>query len=242
VSERRSWPATWSLVLLWLLAGPLWGCASTRFGPLDERAVCDACNRVAEPEDGGRWPDGRPSCGECRAEAVVDQGEGEDVLEEAQDELEDALDLEIEGPVALVLTERAELMRSAKDLAHPRLRAFCQIRERYLGEELVSRTFTIRALTALPRGLLRGILAHELFHVWQAEAGAPENATARWREGSANWAQWSVHRELGEDLWAEQMEGDPDATYGEGFRRFRRLAEALGTEAVLERVRERADF
>lgn len=225
-----------------LLALFLSGCASSRFEPLDEVSACDSCNRLAGVEEGGRWPDGRAACGECRDDAVFEQAEGEEVLEEAREELEDALDLELEAPVELLLVERDELLRSAKDLAHPRLRAFCQIRERYLGDELVSQDFTIRALTALPRDLLRGILAHELFHVWQAEAGAPEDSSARWREGSANWAQWMVHRERGEDLWAEQMEGDPDATYGEGFRRFRRLAESLGTEAALERVRARKDF
>lgn len=236
-------PLRAAALLLWLALSLCAGCASGGgFAELEAAAPCDACNRPAEPGLGGVWSDGRPACGECREESVVDTSEGEEVLEEAREELEDALDIELEAPVALRLVGREELMREAKDLAHPRLRAFCQIRERYLGEELVSRTFTIQALRALPRGLLRGILVHELFHVWQAEVGAPEDASPGWREGSANWAQWLVHRARGETLWADQMERDPDLTYGEGFRRFRRLAEALGPEAALERVRTRADF
>ena len=232
----------WTLIVLATLLSSLLGCASSGFAELEARAGCDACNRVAVPGEGGTWSDGRVACGECLASAVVDQGEGEEVLAEAREELQDALEIKLEASVGLVLVERDALLKAAQDLAHPRLRAFCQIRERFLGEKLVSRTFAIQALTALPRGLLRGILAHELFHVWQAEAGAPENASGRWREGSANWAQWRVHRERDEALWAEQMERDPDATYGEGFRRFRRLAEALGTERALERVRTRSDF
>jgi len=240
VGDRSA--GSWGFLVLWALLVSLSGCASSGFAELEARATCDACSRVAEPGEGGAWSDGRVACGECLEEAVVEQGEAEEVLAEAREELEDVLELELEAPVALLLVERAALQEAAKDLAHPRLRAFCQIRERFLGEELVSRGFTIHAVTALPRGLLRGILVHELFHVWQAEAGAPEEASGPWREGSANWAQWRVHRERDEDLWAEQMERDPDAVYGEGFRRFRRLAEALGTEAALARVRTRADF
>lgn len=241
----RSFPAGLRALLLILslvLSAGLSGCASSGFRDLRGEDRCDACNRIAAPPEGGRWKDERAACGECREEAVVSLGEAEDVLEEAREGLEDVLGAELEASVGLRLVDRPALLKAAGSLAHPRLRAFCQIRERFLGKELVSRSFTIQVVTALPRGLLRGILAHELFHVWQAEAGAPEDAQPAWREGSANWAQWSLHREWGETLWAEQIEGDPDPTYGAGFRRFRKLADLVGVEGALERIRRRKNF
>ncbi|MBL4847416.1 MAG: protein DA1 [Planctomycetes bacterium] len=230
----------WLLVILVALA--LSGCASSGFSPLEAEEPCDACQRAALPETGSAWRDGRAICEECRASAVVDLEEATGILEEAREALVDAIGAEVVVEVGLRLADSEDLLAAAGDLAHPRLRAFCQIRETFQGETLVKRTFTIQVLRALPEDLLRGILAHELFHVWQTEGGAPEDARSEWREGSANWAQWEVHRDRGEDFWAMRIEQDPDPIYGAGFRKFHRLAEQLGTPGVLERVLHRRGF
>lgn len=220
------------------------GCASAGFRelPAAEAWTCDACQRPAEPPGGGLWEDGRAACAECRTEAVVELAEAEEVLAEARAGLADATEARIASEVGLVLHDTPGLQAAAAELAHPRLHAFCQIRERFRGEELVERTFTIHALRAQPRALLRGVLVHELFHVWQTEQGAPEDAAPAWREGAANWAQWRLHLARGERDWAERLERDDDAVYGRGFRRFRSYVDARGRASALDAVRRRRDF
>ena len=186
--------------------------------------------------------DERVACAECRTEAVVDQGQAEALLEEAREGLGSAAGVHVLSPVDLVLHDTPELQEAAAELAHPRLHAFCQIRERFRGQELIERSFTIHALRAQPRALLRGVLAHELFHVWQTEQGAPEDAAPAWREGAANWAQWSLHEARGETAWAARIARDDDPTYGQGFRRFRALVDARGPRAAMDAVRRARDF
>ncbi|MGE0712993.1 MAG: hypothetical protein AB7N76_07860 [Planctomycetota bacterium] len=235
--SRTARPAPLLLCLLLCLSGAS-GCASQRWvtEPLTVAARCEACGERAGPGSGGRWvPDGRVTCAACLARAVVDDDEAEDLLEEARDLLDDVVGVEVEGPVSVQLASRPELFAGAPELAHPNLRAYCQIREVLRGKEVVSREFHVFALGGLPRENLRGILCHELFHVAQGQAGgASDDADPAFREGAACWVQVLVHRDLDEPRWAEQLLASRDRTYGGGLRRFVRLAEARGQEAALK--------
>lgn len=233
-------------LLLVVLVG-LSGCASTRWEhePLEVRAHCDACGRRTGPEEGGvRWvPDGRSSCAECAEDAVVTAEEAAELLSDARDLLDDELDLEVRPAVSVSLATRAELAAAAPELAHPNLRAFCQIRELLRGEEVVRRDYEILALGGLPATELRGILCHELVHVAQAEVhGASDEAQPAFREGAACWVQYRIHQELDEDRWVRQLIESRDPVYGGGLRRFLRLVDAKGEEEALRLALQRKRF
>ncbi|HBP22310.1 MAG TPA: hypothetical protein DEA08_31575 [Planctomycetes bacterium] len=235
-----------ALLLLVVLVG-LSGCASTRWErePLEVRARCDACGRRTGPEEGGvRWvPDGRCSCATCAEEAIVTAEGAAELLAEARELLEDELDLEVTPAVEVSLATRSELASAAPELAHPNLRAFCQIRELLRGEEVVRRDYEILALGGLPATELRGILCHELVHVAQAEVhGASDAGQPAFREGAACWVQYRIHQERGEDRWVRQLIESRDPTYGGGLRRFLRLAQSKGEEEAIRLALERKRF
>lgn len=236
-----------ALLLLVVVLLGLSGCASTRWErvPLEVRAHCDACGRRTGPERGGvRWvPDGRSSCAECAQEAITTREGAVELLAEARELLEDELDLEVRPPVEVSLATRAELAAAAPELAHPNLRAFCQIRELLRGDEVLRRDYEILALGGLPATELRGILCHELVHVAQAEIhGASDEAQPAFREGAACWVQYRIHQELGEDRWVRQLIESRDPIYGSGLRRFLRLAQSKGEEEALRLALELKRF
>ena len=143
----------------------------------------------------------------------------------------------------LELVDRATLMKRADDLAHPTLRALTEITERIRSDVVVQRRHRIFVLWGLPRTALLGILAHELFHVWQTtQGGTRPGAEAAFREGAANYAQYRVLNSLGAQRWARQLHDDPDPVYGKGLRRFLRMVEVEGEPAALRLATRRDRF
>ena len=83
-------------------------------------------------------------------------------------------------------------------------------------------------------GRYAGILAHELFHVWQIRTGGiRDRADSVFREGGAQYVQHRMLEDRGLEAWAARLLDNPDPIYGDGLRRFRRLARAVGDEKAL---------
>ncbi|RMG14485.1 MAG: protein DA1 [Planctomycetota bacterium] len=236
-----------------VLASFLGGCASAPrsssegSGALLSRAApCSVCGDLATPGSGAvRWPDGRVSCGPCAEDAVVDLSEARRALDEARAALAELLGVDLGAArVTLRLAEREGLLRRAGEgLEHPDLRAFTEVVEVLAGERVERRRFAVHVLRGLPRTCLVGILAHELFHVWQTlQGGVRPGAQPAFREGAAQYAQWRVLRALGAERWVRRLEANPDPVYGVGLRRFRRLAKERGERAALRMGAQRDGF
>lgn len=198
---------------------------------------CESCGLPAAGERGpsSRWDDGRVTCRVCRGDAALDRADAREVCLAARRSLRDVLGLDLgslEPPV--VLSSCHELGARAGTLAHEGLKALTEVEERGASDGARGeRRYRIYALYGLARVGLRGVLAHELFHVLQSEATAATIEPAL-REGAANYVQVRVLRALGEEVRARLLEEDRDPVYGEGLRRFERLAHDRGERAALE--------
>lgn len=198
---------------------------------------CESCGLPAAGErgDGGRWEDGRVTCRLCRSEAVLDAPDARQVCLGARNRLRELLGLDlgsVETPV--VLASSHELAKRAGSLAHEGLKALTEVEERGGGDGARGeRRYRIFVLYGLSRAGMRGVLAHELVHVLQAEATAAALEPAL-REGAANFVQVRVLRAGGDEVRAKLLEEDKDPVYGEGLRRFERLARDRGERAALE--------
>lgn len=191
-------------------------------------ARCSACT-LPISSAAFEWPDARVVCGACRDEAVVDPQEARELLLVARADLQDRFGVVFEGAAFdLTLVDQPTLLLDAgEDLAHPALQAFSAISPR---------ACRIEALYGLPRVALRAILVHELFHTHQTDAREPGGGPIdlAFIEGAAQFVQLRLLEALGGHGWAARLVANEDPIYGQGLRRFRRLASVVGEERALD--------
>lgn len=228
------------LLLLLLLVLP--ACVGSAPAPRPAEAPrCDACGESAA--GGKRWPDGRPACAPCVASAVLHPSQAARARTTARQALQELFRVEV-GEVPVTMLDRPELMGLAGRDRHPDLRAFTEIEDVTHDQVVVPelRQFRIFLLRGLPEVEAVGVLAHELFHVWQVRQGGAIGATDAFREGAAQWVQLRVYRRLGAEAWAKRLRGDTDAVYGEGLRRFEGLVLSRGEAEALRLAGTALDF
>jgi hypothetical protein len=191
---------------------------------------CDACSLPCKGKRGGRIDiaDGRIHCRQCDSTSIRTLSRARSALATAMLDLSRELGIDLRStPIELKLQDRHSLARLAQ-VPSPMVKGFTEARRKDIT--VAGRLhrgpwkFKILALHSLPQEAMIGVMAHELFHVWQV-LNCPDQ-TPQLREGSANYAQWRVLRRRQQWLWAELIEKDPDPVYGDGFRRFRRWCEA----------------
>lgn len=208
---------------------------------------CDACSlpTAGSPGGGRTLPDGRIQCGRCQQTAVEELAEARSLFSMAVLELHRKLGIDLRTiPVELKLADRQTMSRLAENHATI-VKGFMVAgrKDVKIGGKVYQGPwkFTIWVLRSLPKEAALGVMVHELFHVWQVQNCPVQSAVLR--EGSANYAQWLVLCQRRQWLWASLIEMDPDPTYGEGFRRFRKW---LGSEdqwtAALAKLRKMKDL
>ncbi|MAE72145.1 MAG: hypothetical protein CME06_16960 [Gemmatimonadetes bacterium] len=203
----------------------------------ERTAHCDACGRLAAEHLSGEpfaCADGRTLCGVCAETAISTKSEARRLFAHVGARLaERRIDVDA-GRVKLVLAGLQELSNERNDGRRARgLSEHTYDRKGWTGS-------TIHLLAPLPEVELRGVLAHELGHVWLASRGLGDRAA--WAvEGTCNLLQlWELrHRggELGTRL-IEKLEEDDDEVYGEGLRRVRRRVSSTGWKGWTEEFSE----
>jgi hypothetical protein len=207
-----------------------------------ERAdCCDFCQQPV-PDGGYTYSDGRISCDECRATAVVAVAIVSQLEAQARQWIGERLGWNLPGggecPVHLVDSNRiAEIQGKAFD-ATPGF----DVRERGLFSALTTRrfsgsrvqedhTFNIYLELGLPRNDAFGTTVHELVHLWQF-GHFPRPVHRKYLEGLACWGQYHALLDHGHTAAAESVARRRDPIYGGGFQVVKQLEEEIGFEAV----------
>ncbi len=207
------------------------------YHPRHEDSVphCDACGRLAVARLSGApraCGDGRTLCGLCDANAVESGAQAEALLRDVCAAMGkrgirvDAGRVELSPSDASELADATGTSRRSRGVS---VHGFD--RRGWSGS-------TIHALMPLPEAELRGVLAHELGHVWLSSIGLGDRPA--WAvEGTCNLFQlWELERAPGalRDHLVEKLEQDDDEVYGVGFRRVRDAVERVGWRAWVERL------
>ena len=208
---------------------------------------CYSCNRLIHPntctsyphKSGGyQYRDGRFMCNFClKNDGVVFlDSDGEKILEELFNEAKEwTIDFPNIFTVKLVsekeLTEirHSELREGERNPALTSL----QISKKILlgGRVNIETKCDIYVLKGLQKSFFKECLAHELMHVWLFVNARfePEPVLC---EGVCNYFAYEILGKEKENKYAEfyrrLMDENPDAVYGEGFRKVKKLAEQLG--------------
>ncbi len=202
---------------------------------------CLYCGRLIgdRHNHGGKtYADGRQVCGICLQTAVNTQSEAESLLAEVKERLGGlGIRIDVED-IPLQLVDRDELGRQFGDDA-VRYSAFSKKDfHTWFGKEIRKR-YSIYILDGMPRMHFIPALAHELMHVWQYE-NAPAGNIPQLCEGSCNYAALLVLRQIGGKEMEYQiamLDNDNDPVYGDGYRRVRKLVEALGVAGWLANLK-----
>jgi Protein DA1 len=207
-------------------SAPAAAARTTRTFPKSYR-LCPYCGIAMTPDRGplSHTSDGMLICATCTDEGVHDQATALAAFEEARGLVSSNLGLDL-GPVQVPvkLVSKQELKAQAPD-SGPGIEGLTTHRGRGLDAILI--------LDGLPRRTMVQVLVHELFHVFQREA-SNEKVETSFREGAANFAAATVLRALHDEGRLALLERNPDPVYGEGYRRFERLAASLGQERAVE--------
>lgn len=203
---------------------------------------CEYCGRLTAETltgKGTRYPDGREICGICLKSAVTDIKEAHKVLDEDREALRKH-GIEIEQEFRLQLVSKTRMAGIGPTSNHD-LRGFAELKERSMMLGMVKeQKINIFALSGMPKEVLRGVLAHELMHVWMFTHG-PESTDPALAEGSCEYAAYLVMKDRKSDLARyalKEMQERDDPVYGEGYRKVTGFVQSVGEAGWLDYIRE----
>ena len=211
-----------------------------------EVTQCAFCGRLFSDPLAGRghpFDRKRQICESCSEKAVSNEGLGRMLLEEARSRLASAGIVFKHEKIKFELVSADRLSELAGRDSENHFGLTRYERTRYLGL-LENRESTVYVLTGLPRLHFISAAAHELMHVWLF-LNTRQDTEKQLVEGSCNYAATLVLRQYNDELAGyviKQMDDEPDLTYGEGFRRVKKMADNRGVEYWLQHLRLDPEF
>lgn len=206
--------------------------------------LCDSCGRIIcfSSKGGFRYTDGRLTCGICKSTAVTDETN----LSAITSELSKLLASVGIGPVSsrlpVKLVDRTTLIRESRGNDKENTRGFTKTVRRIVNGKTVSFSHKIYILYGLPLTEFKGVLAHEMIHVWLNEAEI--KMSPRETEGFCNLGIWLVNTKERSDfsrVLQNQLEHDDDEIYGDGYRMIKSRLDQLGWPGLITWIRSRKD-
>jgi hypothetical protein len=198
-----------------------------------EEIQCSFCRRFIVGklvEKSIVFQDGRHLCGQCISTAVFEPDEAKSLLMEAAKRLAE-FGLKVDPrSIEVNLVNKDAIRRLATGVSQD-ARGFVDYEvARTISGDVTHRATRMYLLYGMPRTEMIGTIAHELTHVWLfLQDGKDRDKVLA--EGSCNFSAYLVLQEIGSDqakFIIDNMEHNPDAAYGEGFRRIKRYVEANG--------------
>lgn len=252
----------------WYATDPWGRVVHTRHGRTPQCASCQrfVLSEDASSDGGGTtYEDGRLVCNACVATAVLHTAQirpaTRRVVQTLQTRFLPPEDPWLQGQIHISLAPRDELTHKACATTSTTASTAsalpgCAVPQQSNFHGLTTTTRITTALRTMPRkfttmeheitllrGLpdlqFRGVLAHELLHVWLNEHGyQPPPAVM---EGFCNLGSQAVYQTEREDpalaaVLLQQMETDPDPVYGDGYRHMKGLLERRGWSAVVHEL------
>jgi len=201
-------------------------------------SACDTCHRyLIKRSDANRLGDGRYQCSSCYGLGVRSPSDLHRIYLEVMGYLHS---MNIKGfpqhvPVSMLdLSAMKRVSRSHSD--NPKGLTKTHIRKTGAQRAL---THEIFVLYGLPRIEFKGVLAHELMHVWLHEHNIKLSSAQT--EGLCNLATFFVYsqeRSILAKYLLDAMKKNPDPIYGQGYRSMLAHVKSRGWQAFLNDLME----
>lgn len=198
---------------------------------------CSSCGRVLSKKTskgGFGYDDGRFICGFCRKTAVSHSWTVNKCKREILKQLVSVGFKQIPLNVPISLVSQNELTRKSNSLHTKGVAVF---QKEFKNNKVHAIKHHIYILHGIPKIEFKGILAHELVHVWQNENEF--KMSPRHTEGLCNLASYWIYQQDGSELAHRLMENlvkSEDPVYGQGFRLMLKRWEKLGWRKFVEEI------
>lgn len=215
-----------------------WG---TRFHPkhAKEFKICVVCGRLIV-RDGREIEPERWMCPICSQTSVETPEKARELLELVREQLASTGIVVKTLGLRIQLETSEQLREGRRPGANATAHAYAGIKWNKGTTKQGDETAILKVLTSLPEDLMRGVIAHELMHIWQHENGV-DTAPLAHREGSANWASSLIYGQLRNErgrYFIGGLEKSNDPLYGIGYREVAKYADSHGVEGVLQMLQK----
>ncbi len=205
--------------------------------------MCDSCGRIISPEsrNGFRYKDGRLICGICKKTEVTKGTDVSSLMAELSKMLGSVGIGPVSSRIPVTLVDRTTLIRESRGNDKENTRGFTKSIARIENGKTVSFQHRIYILNGLPLTEFKGVLAHEMIHVWLNESRV--KMSAKETEGFCNLGIYLVNEKERSDfarVLQNQLEQDEDPVYGDGYRMMKEKLDAMGWPGLVAWVRNGA--
>lgn len=206
-----------------------------------EYPSCSFCGRLIPPQQqmpGWQFNENQ-RCPVCRSTAIESAEQAQPLFSQLKSWIGQQGFRFNQLPLRLELCDRSRLeyLLQGRSTVHP-LGVTLSSTQMQNGRVLSSRVEGVAVLQGMPATLFAGVVLHELGHVWLT-VHRIESLPLWAEEGFCQLLSYRYYVSLDTPearYRAASIERETDATYGEGFRRMRALAERLGFERLVERL------
>lgn len=205
-------------------------------------AACDSCHRyLLNQRERYSYVDGRSQCPGCHKMAVKSAGDLKKIEKQVRAHLEEMGISGLPPGVPISMLDLSRMKRVSRAHAdNPKGLTKTQI-HRVKGVRSFSHEVFV--LYGLPLVEFKGVLAHELMHVWLHEKGIRLKHAQT--EGLCNLASFFVYSKDGSELASyllKAMMKNPDPVYGQGYRSMLHQVRSLGWKNFLEQLTTHKDL
>lgn len=218
----------------------IWGQSSHKEHNGKKISLCDSCGRIISPGTlgGETYSDGRLICGICKKSSVTDVQSIRPVLAELIKLLGGYGIRPLPNDIPVSLVDRKTLAVKSLGSDKENTRGFTKSMARVQNGKITSFKHRIYILDGLPLTEFKGVLAHELFHVWLNENKV--KMAGKETEGFCNLGIMLVNMNVKSEyaqVLQDQLEQNNDPVYGEGYRMMKKKLDDMGWANLLSWVR-----
>jgi hypothetical protein len=202
---------------------------------------CSSCMRIISETTsmgGFKYEDGRTICGYCKQTVVKKSYEISRCRETVIDYLLSVGVKGIPSNIPVQLVSKKDLKKKSK-ARHPADTKGCtQLIASHKRHKQVFLDQTVYILSGMPKLEFKGVLAHELLHVWLNQQDIKMSGSKM--EGFCNLGTMLVYKNNGSKhakVLLEGMEKNSDPEYGRGYRRMKKKLENLGWDGLLKNIK-----
>ncbi len=201
---------------------------------------CDSCARIISDRtsNGGfKLSDGRFICGYCEPFSINTPGAANRLTPLVLSVLAEVGVSDFPRNISIVLTNSRELKKKSPSRQPDMTRGLTQSHFNFLDHRRISSKHTIYILHGLPKLEFKGVLAHELLHVWLNEREI--KLSHQQTEGFCNLGSQLIYKKEASrlaDILLERLESNPDPNYGKGFRKMKKKLDKTGWAKLLHEV------
>ena len=204
---------------------------------------CDSCTR---PCNGMHLHDGRTICTKCIKTGIRDFQSAQQIYEEVKTILKQELNLQTSKQIKFHLVDVNQLKKiDHKYNKNERGLYSHEVQTTYVEnssghKQILSQTrkMDIYILSFLSKDMFREVVAHELMHNWQA-LHYPKIEDLMIKEGLSEFTGSLINKYYGKPSRNRRMMKNPDAIYGDGYRKIYKASHGKGIVGVKKWLQNR---